>query len=298
MLRKPSLRTWRIAGVATLSPVMLAGCDASGIEKHLRFGWPTGITEQADKMRVLWSWSVVAALAVGVVVWALIFWTVTFHRKKKTDTELPRQTAYNLPLELACTAAPFVMIAVLFYYVIITQNFVEKKNNPDMKVNVTAFKWNWKFDYPATTDSATTQPVSTIGSTAEIPVLVLPADTKVLFTVHSNDVIHSFWVPEFLYKLDVFPDKPVHPGANQFMVTIKSGTEGAYVGRCAELCGSYHAQMNFELRVVSKDKYVKYVSAREGGMSNADALSSIGESPVATTTHPFDSSRTVDTSVK
>ncbi len=296
MLRKRSLRSWRIAGLAVFGTLMLAGCDRARVEDALRFGWPVGITDQAEKMRVLWSWTVVAALIVGILMWGLMFWTITFHRKK--SEELPRQTAYNLPIELAYTAAPFVMIAVLFYYVVVTQNFVLDKKNPDHKVDVTAFKWNWKFDYENTKDAKTELPVATIGSTEEIPVLVLPAGSKILFTVHSNDVVHSFWVPEFLYKLDVFPDAPVHPGANQFMVTIKDGTEGAYVGRCAELCGTYHAQMNFEVRVVSPDKYDQYLKAREDGMINSDALKSIGEAPLATSTHPFNPSRTVDTALK
>lgn len=296
MLRKRSLRSWRIAGLAVLGTLMLGGCDRSRVELALRFGWPVGITDQAEKMRVLWSWTVVAALTVGVIVWGLMFWAFTFHRKK--SEQIPRQTAYNLPLELAYTAAPFIMIAVLFYYVVVAQNFVLNKKDPDHKVDVTAFKWNWKFDYEGTTDSTTDEPVTTIGSTEQIPVLVLPAGSKILFTVHSNDVVHSFWVPEFLYKLDVFPDAPVHPGANQFMVTIKDGTEGAYVGRCAELCGTYHAQMNFEVRVVSQDQYAKYLTARESGMTNPAALKSIGEAPLATTTHPFNPSRTVDTAVK
>lgn len=296
MLRKRSLRSWRIAGLALFSMLMLAGCDRARVEDALRFGWPVGITDQAEKMRVLWSWTVVAALCVGLLVWGLAFWVVTFYRKK--SEELPRQTAYNLPLELIYTAAPFVAIAILFYYVVVTQNFVLDKKNPDHKIDVTAFKWNWKFDYEDTTDSTTNDMVTTIGSTEEIPVLVLPAGSKVLFTVHSNDVVHSFWVPEFLYKLDVFPDAPVHPGANQFMVTIKDGTEGAYVGRCAELCGTYHGQMNFEVRVVSPDKYESYLQAREAGMSNSEALSSIGEAPLATSTHPFNPNRTENTSLK
>lgn len=296
MLRKRSLRSWRIAGLAVFGTLMLAGCDRARVEDALRFGWPVGITDQAEKMRVLWSWTVVAALIVGILMWGLMFWTITFHRKK--SEELPRQTAYNLPIELAYTAAPFVLIAVLFYYVVVTQNFVLDKKNPDHKVDVTAFKWNWKFDYEDTKDAKTELPVATIGSTEEIPVLVLPAGSKILFTVHSNDVVHSFWVPEFLYKLDVFPDAPVHPGANQFMVTIKDGTEGAYVGRCAELCGTYHAQMNFEVRVVSPDKYVQYLKARESGMINSDALKSIGEAPLATSTHPFNPSRTANTALK
>lgn len=302
MPRNRTKRALRTAGLALLSTLFLAGCSRAEIEDNLRFGWPVGITDQAEKMRILWSWSCVAALAVGVLVWGLTFWTCTFHRKK--SDEFPRQTAYNMPLEMVYTAFPFVAIAILFYYTVTTQNFVTNLDQkPEHSVEVTAYKWNWQFEYDNTTDSETSEMVKTVGTTDEIPVLVLPAGSKVKFSLHSQDVIHSFWIPEFLYKLDVIPhgmnddgtlkDPPME-GSNQFIVDIKEGTEGAYVGRCAELCGVYHAQMNFELRVVSPDKYEDYLSARESGMSNSEALESIGEEPFATSTSPFDPNRSAN----
>lgn len=293
MPRRRSPKLWLGAGLTSVM-LVLSGCSTSDLEQHLKFGWPSGITDQADKMRVLWSWSCVAALAVGVIVWGLTAWTVIFHRKK-TD-KIPRQTAYNLPLELSLTAAPFVAIAVLFYFVVVAQNFVlEDKKNTDVTINTTAFKWNWEFEYPDAEVKTTGDPVSTVGTTEEIPILVLPAGKSVHFNQHSNDVIHSFWVIEFNFKLDVIPitkgTKAPTPYMNNFTVTLKKGTEGAYVGRCAELCGAYHAQMNFELRVVSPDKFDQYLEARQSGMSNANALSSIGEAPLAQSTKPFDSAR-------
>jgi cytochrome c oxidase subunit 2 len=67
--------------------------------------------------------------------------------------------------------------------------------------------------------------------------------------------------------------------------------EGAYVGRCAELCGTYHSQMNFELRAVSPESYDRFIAAKQAGQSTPDALSSIGQQPYAVTTHPFDTDR-------
>lgn len=295
-------RAWRTAGLVLISTIILAGCSSTEMEEHLRFGWPVGITDQAEKMRVLWSWSCVAALAVGVLVWGLTFWACAFHRKK--NEELPRQTAYNLPLEVVYTSLPFVAIAILFYYTVVAQNYVtDLDQETEHEVSVTAFKWNWEFEYDDTTVVETDEEISTLGTTDEIPVLVLPSGSKVGFTLHSPDVIHSFWIPEFLYKLDVVPHgtnddgtlaDPSLTGSNRFIVDIKEGTEGAYVGRCAELCGVYHAQMNFELRVVSSDQYEDYLEARESGLSNSEALESIGEAPYATSTAPFDPDRTAN----
>jgi cytochrome c oxidase subunit 2 len=271
-------------GVSALGVVMaLSGCSLGDVGKPFRgFGWPEGgISDKSQRMYDLWVGSVVAALVVGIFVWALIFWCVVRYRKR--GEELPLQTRFNLPIELLYTILPFLIIAVLFYYTATTQSYVDKiSKNPDVKVEVVAFKWNWEFRY---LDQAGKGPdgqaVSTIGTSDYIPVLVVPTNKSILFYETSKDVIHSFWVPDLLFKRDVFPGNV----ENKFQVTVEK--EGAYVGRCAELCGAYHAMMNFELRAVTPEKYDRYLAARRQGMSTPDALTSIGEKPFATTTHPF-----------
>ena len=76
---------------------------------------------------------------------------------------------------------------------------------------------------------------------------MLPTGESIEFTQHSNDVIHSFWIPEFLFKRDVFPLPNVNDQDNTWTID-RIDREGAFVGRCAELCGSYHSQMNFEVQ--------------------------------------------------
>ena len=129
------------------------------------------------------------------------------------------------------------------------------------------------------------QPVDTVGSSTEIPILVLPTDRSIRFEVASADVIHSFWVPEFLFKLDVIPGNE-NGRDNVFEVTVEE--EGAYVGRCAELCGTYHAYMNFEVRAVSGDDYDAYIEARQSGMDTFEALEEIGQPGLSSTTTPFE----------
>ena len=77
---------------------------------------------------------------------------------------------------------------------------------------------------------------------------------------------------------------------NAFQVT-EILKEGAFVGHCAEMCGTYHAMMNFEVRVVSPNDFKAYLGQRIAGKSNAEALEAINQSPVAVTTHPFDTRR-------
>jgi len=284
-------RTVRVARLilgGTLLIVALAGCTRADLEDKLRFGWPRGITDEARSMRVLWTWSSVAALAVGVGVWGLMFWCAAFYRRR--GDELPKQTKYNLPIEFLYTAVPFIIIAILFGYTVRTENgVIGLSGKADTTVHVVAFKWNWEFQYADKRDSQTNEFVYTVGSSEEIPILVIPEGKKVRFTETSNDVVHSFWVPEFLFKRDVFPTPQ-----NQFEITATQ--TGSYVGRCAELCGTYHSQMNFEVRVVRNDDYRRYLD-QLASLGNADpdrqakALTAIGQPPRATTTYPFDTSR-------
>jgi len=275
-------RLARVGALGLLGVFALAGCEAPN-NAFWRFGWPEGITKQATDMRQLWTWSCIAALIVGIIVWALIIWCVVRYRKR--GDELPRQTAYNLPLEIVYTVIPFLIIAVLFFFTVVTQNKVqERSKNPDLTVAVNAFKWNWQFVYPDSPGPDGT-PVNTVGNSEEIPILVLPTDRTIRFEVASADVIHSFWVPEFLFKLDVIPGNE-NGRNNVFDVTVNK--EGAYVGRCAELCGTYHAYMNFEVRAVSGSDFDAYIAARQSGQSTAQALESIGQQGTSISTHPFD----------
>ncbi len=134
--------------------------------------------------------------------------------------------------------------------------------------------------------------IETVGSTEEVPVLVLPTDTPIAFRLASGDVNHAFWVPEFLFKRDVY----AHPESNQqqreFQIE-RIDKEGAFVGRCAEMCGTYHAMMNFEIRAVTPAKFQLYIEFRRDNPDapNSEALRSIGEAPYATSTRPFVSER-------
>ncbi|PXY21699.1 cytochrome c oxidase subunit II [Prauserella sp. PE36] len=296
----------KVAALAGLVAILATGCSG---EEVLRFGWPEGVTPEADRMRTLWTWSVIAALAVGVIVWGLIFWTVAFHRKKKGTVEaLPRQFQYNVPLELFCVVVPVVMVCVLFFFTATTESKVlAKEPDPDVTVDVIAFQWNWEFAYPEEPETQNGQRISTVGSSTEIPLLVLPTDRTIQYNLRSTDVIHSFWVPEFNFKRDVMPYPEKNNQDNVFQNTIDR--EGAFVGRCAELCGTYHAMMNFEVRALSPDKYDRYIELRtqvneESGQPNtaAEALAVLqsegcGEvcSPTATTTKPFSTDRTLRT---
>lgn len=300
MVRTRVTRLSKVVGLTGLVALSATGCS---VDEVLRFGWPSGITPQAERMRELWTWSAVAALAVGVVVWGLMLWPAVFHRKK--SDEMPKQTQYNLPLEIIYTGIPFIMILVLFYFTVGAQNFVQNEaEDPDVSVDVVAFQWNWEFRYPDEQVEATQSPVSTVGSSEEIPLLVVPAQRVVEYRISSRDVLHSFFVPDFLFKRDMFPRPEKNNTDNSFQTTIDQ--PGAFVGRCAELCGSYHSMMNFELRALPAEQYDEYIELRKqtneatgAPYTAAQALAEMncGElcTPTAITTRPFDTRREANT---
>ena len=282
----------RIAGLSlggTTLLMLLSGCSIEGIGKAFgNFGWPSnGVSLQAHKMYDLWIASVIAALIVGVFVWGLIFWCVIRYRKR--GDELPPQTRFNMPMEVLYTVTPILIVVVLFYYTAIVQTDVDKlSKNPDQVVEVVAFKWNWEFNYRDGIGAQAHTVASTVGSSDVIPLLVLPTGETIRFEETSRDVIHSFWVPELLFKRDVFPGNV----RNTFEVTLDK--EGRYVGRCAELCGTYHAFMQFELVAVSPDKFNQFMTAKKAGATTQEAMATIGftgNQAYAVTTQPFNTRR-------
>jgi cytochrome c oxidase subunit 2 len=282
----------RIAGLglgAGTLLMLLSGCSIESVGKAFgNFGWPSnGISLQAHKMYDLWIASVIAALVVGIFVWGLIFWCIIRYRKR--GDELPVQTRFNMPMEVLYTVTPILIVVILFYYTAIVQTDVDKlSKNPDQVVQVVAFKWQWEFDYRDGIGAGANTVASTVGSADVIPLLVLPVGETIRFEETSKDVIHSFWVPQLLFKRDVFPGNV----RNTFEVTLDK--TGRYVGRCAELCGTYHAYMQFELVAVSKDQFNTYLQAKKNGQTTQQAMNTIGfegDQAYAITTKPLNTRR-------
>jgi cytochrome c oxidase subunit 2 len=307
VVRSRVVRLLKVAGVAAMVALVSTGCS---VYQALSFGWPQGVTPQAERMRSLWIWATLAALAVGAVVAGLIMWTVARHRKR--SDEMPRQFQYNLPLEIIYTVIPFVIVCVLFYYTVTAQNFVNAKvDNPNLRVRVVAFQWNWEFQYlqdrpnrngdyqVRRTDNG--EPLSTVGSSTTIPLLVVPTNRVVEYHIESTDVVHSFYIPDFLFKRDVFPYPEKNDTDNVFQTTVQR--EGAFVGRCAELCGTYHSMMNFEMRALSPELFDRYLALRAQTNPQTHRAYTAGEAlaqlncgelcaPEAVTTAPFETDRT------
>jgi cytochrome c oxidase subunit 2 len=248
--RRPARPRGSRARLLTLTGVLLLTLTACSSDDLPTFAMPErNATNHAPRILSLWQGSWIAALAVGAITWGLILWPVVAHRRKRDATGLPPQTRYNLPIEVLYTVVPFIAVAVFFYCTARDEDEIMRTSaNPDHKITVTGMQWSWQFTYSSDGGAQTT------GTPGKPPTLVLPKGESVQFRLVSDDVIHSFWVPAFLFKMDVIPGQP-----NTFeIVPTKIGT---FEGKCAELCGQDHARMLFNVRVVSPGDYQQEISA-------------------------------------
>lgn len=198
----------------------------------------------------LWLGFWIASLLIGGLVWGLIGWSIIRYRVKPgQERAIPRQTKYHLPLELLYTLVPFLIVGVLFFYTMRSADAMnDQSEEPDLVIDVIGQKWSWTFNYIEGDNPQIGTDAHEVGTLESIPDLYLPQGKRVRINLEAPDVIHSFWVPAFYYKLDVIPGHP-----NSFDVTpTKLGT---YDGKCAELCGTYHSLMLFKVHIVPEEEY-------------------------------------------
>jgi cytochrome c oxidase subunit 2 len=246
-------RWFRYAGIATISAVALTGCQGKLSNGFL----PDAVSDSGVRVTHLWVGSWIAVLAVGVITWGLMIYAAVRFRKRKGDDTLPVQLRYNIPVEILYTVIPIFMVAVFFYYTARDEAILtDTSKKPDVTISVVAKQWTWDFNYVDSDvyETGVHTPLDgKPGAREHMPVLYLPINKRVEFVLNSRDVIHSFWVPAFMTKLDMLPGK-----TNKFQIVTEQ--EGEFQGKCAELCGAYHSQMLFMVKIVSQEEYDKQMA--------------------------------------
>jgi cytochrome c oxidase subunit 2 len=175
-------------------------------------------------------------------------WPAVFHRAKVSKGEFPKQTQYNVPVEIAYTIIPFIIVAVLFYFTAVKETkIMEKTTSYTHEIKVEGIQWSWQFAYP----EAGAKAVVT-GTPALPPTLYVPLGEKVRYTITSNDVVHGFWIPAFMIQMQNLPGVTNH-------LEFTANKLGTYPGRCNILCGRNHAQMIFSVKVVTPTEYKAYL---------------------------------------
>ncbi len=279
-MRKPATRHWPFRKLATLVPVALIAMLSVNVALA-DFGQPNGITNEANKMHDLY----LLVTVMGLIVFALVEGALVFalFRFRKKSDELPSQMHGNNLVEVLWTAIPIVIVVTLFAFAFRTLVDIEHDSREeDLTVCVQGFQYQWQFEYrlndmgtgtdpkaAAAAKQIKGNPCEVAGNPADItvigkagpenePTLVIPIGERVEFRLKSTDVIHSFYIRDFLYKLDVIPGRD-----NKFTVT--GNEEGTFFGQCAELCGLNHSLMRFKVEVMSRENFNKWVAEQTAG---------------------------------
>ena len=249
----------RIAGLglASLSALLLTGCTPEIQRGFMPDAW--GVTNHTDRIINLWNTSWIVLLLVGFVSWALMAWALIVYRRRKGETAMPQQIRYNMPIETLFTVIPLILVLGFFAFTARDMAAIEAKTeNPDVVIEVIGKQWSWDFNYVNENVYYSGIQAQFTGREDNImetlPTLYLPVGKTVQIDLTSRDVIHSFWVVDFLYKKDMFPAMTNH----MYFTPLKEGT---YVGKCAELCGEYHSMMLFNVKVVSEEEYLAHTAS-------------------------------------
>jgi cytochrome c oxidase subunit 2 len=241
---------------------------------------PDAATDQGREIGALYSFTFWIAAAIFFLVEGLILWNVFRYRRRRGDDTLPHQMHGHLLAEVLWTTIPAAIVLVLFVLSVQTLYRVEASSkSPGLVVDAYGFQWQWAFGYdcPADFDRTFTKidecglSFTGVGNTG--PEMVLPTNEDVEIRLHSTDVNHAFYVPQFLYKKDVVPGQ-----VNHFQVRIDR--PGTYTGQCAEFCGLAHASMIFTVRAVSADEFTAWKKdAEEQAKASPSAAASGQPSP-------------------
>lgn len=247
--RHPARRALGILGAIGVAG-FLSACSSS-------FGMPRGASEQGRDIFNLWQVFMVAGIVVGAIVYGLIGWSLLRYRRRRGDDDdaLGRQFHGHVPIEIVYTAIPVVIVIALFAMSFRTEQRVgDLAPDPAVTLRAEAFAWGWRFTYEGSDVTVVSDPS---GERVTGPEIALPRGEVVRIVLTSDDVIHAFWVPDFLFKRDAIPGH-----VNEFDVTPTDA--GTFQGVCAEFCGLNHAYMTFRVTVMEPGAFDRWLAEHRG----------------------------------
>ncbi len=237
---------------------IIAGVDLIATGQGIVSGLypPKAVTVQGEQIRDLYTIVFLIAVAIFFLVEGLILWTVLRYRRRPEDVTLPPQTHGNAIAEVVWTVVPTLIVAFLFVISWQTLNTVEVVSaDPQTRINAVAGQFQWTFEY--LDESGENTVYTQLLPTGDDGGLVLPVGRTVQLSLESPDVIHAFYVPQFLFKRDVVPGR-----INVFEITVNEADAGqTFRGQCAELCGAGHRLMLFDVHAYTPADYDAWLEA-------------------------------------
>jgi cytochrome c oxidase subunit 2 len=260
MLDRPR-RPARWAGLAVLATLVvgLAGCTDNGADREQNSLEPRG--ESAQKILDLFTPFFWIATVIGVLVIAATVYVALRFRARPGHDANPKQVHGSTPLEVGWTIVPALILAVMAVPTVATIfDIAERPTGDDVvDIRVIGKQWWCEYEYHDGEISDDSEPLFVTANEMHIPV-----DTPVRLRLESDNVIHSFWIPNLAGKRDLAPGR-VHE------LTISSDTVGVYDGQCAEYCGLSHANMRLRVFVQERDDYEAWLASQQEPLSAAGA---------------------------
>ena len=231
----------------------------------------TDISNEVFELHMLIFW---ICVAIGVVVFGVMFYSMYAHTKKKNPVAASFHE--NHKVEIAWTIIPFLILIAMAIPASKTLVKIYDDEAGDINIQVTGYQWKWQYNYleddvsffsNLSTDMDEINNLVPKGENylQEVDeMVVIPAGKKVRFLITANDVIHSWWMPAFAIKQDAIPG---------FVNTAwtKVDKPGIYRGKCTELCGKNHGFMPIVVKVVEQSEYDEWVSGKkEAAMKMAE----------------------------
>lgn len=275
-----SVRKLKQVATALFSMVLVSASSHAWADSHLNLR--EGVTEVSRNayslhMIVLW-----VCVAIGVVVFGAMIYSMFAHRKSKGAVAASFHESHKV--EILWTVIPFIILIALAIPATKDLLLLEDASNSDMTVKVTGYQWKWRYEYMdgdaegvkffSSLDKASNdaRAMNSGIDVTKVPnylqnvdnELVIPAGKKVRFLITSNDVIHSWWMPDFGFKKDALPGY-----INEAWTRVEQ--PGTYRGKCAELCGKDHGFMPIVVVVKEEDEYKKWAAAKKAEADTAAA---------------------------
>jgi cytochrome c oxidase subunit II len=246
-LRRPGTRNAGVAALTVALAVLMAACGQNHPDSI--FHQRTDFNRDVDKLfrLLIWLGTFVFIFVEAVLVIALIK-----YRQRPGQPE-PEHVHGNTTLEIAWTVIPLLILIVIGIPTVRTIFKTQAVARADaLQVEVVGHQWWWEFRYPQYTMPGLNGKLDTVVTANE---LYLPIGKTVNFTLHSKDVIHSFWVAALAGKRDVVTNH-----TNYLWFTPDSTTMNAWNGACAEYCGTSHANMRFKAFTVSQADFDSWMA--------------------------------------
>ena len=225
-----------------------------------------GVTEVSRDVFELHMLIFYICVAIGAVVFSVMFYSLFRYTKKRNPN--PSTFHESTKLEVAWTVVPFLILIAMAVPASKTLTEIYDDEEGEINIQVVGYQWKWEYKYleddinffsNLSTDQDEIYNLVPKGENYLLEVdepLIIPVDTRVRFLITANDVIHSWWVPDFAIKQDAIPG---------FINTAWTRAEetGIYRGNCTELCGKNHGFMPVVVKVVEKDEYNDWVLAKK-----------------------------------